>query len=112
MKGYMKTAILLTISNVFMTLAWYGHLKFKSKPLALVVVLSWLLAFFEYVFQVPANRIGSETFTLTQLKVMQECITLVVFTVVAYFLFGQTLRWNNLVSYALIVGAVYFAFRY
>jgi uncharacterized protein len=112
MKGYMKTAILLTISNVFMTLAWYGHLKFKSKPLALVVVLSWLLSFFEYVFQVPANRIGSETFTLTQLKVMQECITLVVFTVVAYFLFGQTLRWNNLVSYALIVGAVYFAFRY
>ena len=108
----MRTVILLTISNVFMTLAWYGHLEFKGRPLILAILFSWLLAFFEYVFQVPANRIGSETLSVTQLKVMQECITLVVFTVIAYFLFGQTLKWNNLVSYALIVGAVYFAFRY
>ena len=108
----MKTVILLTISNVFMTLAWYGHLKFKTKPLILAILISWLLALFEYVFQVPANRIGSETFTVTQLKIMQECITLVVFTIMAYFLFGESLRWNIGVSYLLIIGAVYFAFRY
>lgn len=108
----MKTVILLTISNVFMTLAWYGHLKFKTKPLILAVLISWLLALFEYVFQVPANRIGSETFTVTQLKIMQECITLVVFTIMAYFLFGESLRWNIGVSCLLIIGAVYFAFRY
>jgi len=66
----------------------------------------------EYVFQVPANRIGSQTLTVTQLKIMQECITLFVFTVIAYLLFGATLRWNNLVSYALIIGAVYFSFAF
>lgn len=108
----MKPVILLTISNVFMTLAWYGHLKFKTKPLILAILGSWLLALFEYVFQVPANRLGSETFTVTQLKIMQECITLVVFTIIAYFLFGEGLRWNIGVSYLLIIGAVYFAFRY
>ena len=106
----MKTVILLIISNIFMTLAWYGHLRFKNKPLLLVIVLSWSVALFEYIFQVPANRIGSQTFTVTQLKIMQECITLVVFSVIAYFLFGETLKWNNLVSYVLIVGAVAFAF--
>lgn len=106
----MKTVILLIISNIFMTLAWYGHLRFKNKPLLLVIVLSWAVALFEYIFQVPANRIGSQTFTVTQLKIMQECITLVVFSVIAYFLFGETLKWNNLVSYVLIVGAVAFAF--
>ena len=93
-----------------MTLAWYGHLKFKSKPLLLAIVASWSIALFEYVFQVPANRIGSQMFTVTQLKIMQECITLVVFTVIAYLLFGEPLKWNTAVSYALIVGAVAFAF--
>lgn len=107
----MKTIILLIISNVFMTLAWYGHLKLKAKPLALMVAMSWLIALPEYVFQVPANRLGSGTFTVTQLKIMQECITLVVFTVVAFFLFGERPNWNIGVSYLLIVGAVYFAFR-
>ena len=106
----MKTVVLLVISNIFMTLAWYGHLKHKSSPLWLAVIASWGLAFFEYVFQVPANRIGSETFSVTQLKILQEAITLAVFTVLAYFLFGETLKWNNVVSYALLVGAVYFAF--
>lgn len=106
----MKTVVLLVISNIFMTLAWYGHLKHKSSPLWLAIIASWGLAFFEYVFQVPANRIGSETFSVTQLKIMQEAITLAVFTVLAYFLFGETLKWNNVVSYALLVGAVYFAF--
>jgi uncharacterized protein len=108
----MKTVILLVISNIFMTLAWYGHLKFKSKPLLLVIVVSWSVALLEYVFQVPANRIGSQTFSVTQLKIMQECITLLVFTVVAFLLFGEPLKWNNAVSYALIVGAVFFSFRF
>lgn len=108
----LKTIVLLIISNVFMTLAWYGHLKYKSKPLVLVILASWSIALFEYIFQVPANRIGSQRFTVTQLKIMQECITLVVFTVVAYLLFGQSIRWNHLVSYLLIVGAVYFTFAF
>jgi uncharacterized protein len=108
----MKTIILLIVSNIFMTIAWYGHLKCKDKPLVWVILVSWSVALFEYVFQVPANRIGSQTFSLMQLKIMQECITLVVFTVIAYFLFGQTLKWNNLVSYALIIGAVYFSFAF
>ena len=108
----MKTVALLFISNVFMTLAWYGHLKFKDKPLWLVIVASWGIAFFEYLFQVPANRIGSARFSVTQLKVMQECITLVVFTVIAAILFNQWPRWNNVVSFALIVGAVYFTFSF
>ena len=106
----MKTVILLIISNVFMTLAWYGHLKYKESPLWLAILASWGLALFEYVFQVPANRIGSEIFSVTQLKIIQEAITLTVFTTLAYFMFGETLRWNNLVSYVLLVAAVYFAF--
>jgi len=106
----MKTVALLVISNIFMTLAWYGHLKHKESPLWLAILASWSLAFFEYIFQVPANRIGSEIFSVTQLKIIQECITLTVFTIIAYFLFGETLKWNNLVSYLFLVGAVYFAF--
>ena len=93
-----------------MTFAWYGHLKYKQSALWLAIFASWGLALFEYIFQVPANRIGAETFSVTQLKIIQEAITLTVFTVFAYFLFGETLKWNNLVSYALLVGAVYFAF--
>jgi uncharacterized protein (DUF486 family) len=108
----MKTVVLLTISNIFMTLAWYGHLKYSNKPLVIAILLSWCVALFEYIFQVPANRIGAHTFSLMQLKIMQECITLVVFTVIAYLVFGQSLRWNNLVSYVLIVGAVYFSFAF
>jgi uncharacterized protein (DUF486 family) len=95
-----------------MTIAWYGHLKFKDKPLMWVILISWSIAIFEYIFQVPANRIGSQVFSVTQLKIMQECITLAVFTVIAYFLFGQTLKWNNVVSYALLIGAVYFSFGF
>lgn len=106
----MKTVVLLIISNVFMTLAWYGHLKFKQSALWIAILASWGLALFEYIFQVPANRIGAETYSITQLKIIQEAITLTVFTIIAYFLFGENLKWNNLVSYALLVGAVYFAF--
>lgn len=106
----MKTVILLIISNIFMTFAWYGHLKYKQSALWLAIAASWGLALFEYIFQVPANRAGAETFSVTQLKIIQEAITLTVFTIIAYFLFGETLKWNNLVSYALLIGAVFFAF--
>ncbi len=106
----LKTVGLLLISNAFMTIAWYGHLKYKKAPLVAVVLMSWGVAFFEYVFQVPANRIGSDHFSITQLKIMQECITLVVFTAFAILVFREPLRWNNLVSYALLIGAVAFAF--
>ena len=108
----MKTIGLLVISNTFMNLAWYGHLKFKSQSVWLMILASWGLALFEYVFQVPANRIGSEQWSVPQLKILQECITLVVFTVIAFVLFGSTLKWNYCVSYALIIGAVFFAFRF
>ena len=107
----MKTVILLTISNTFMNLAWYGHLKFKEKPLWLAIMASWGVALFEYIFQVPANRYGSAEWTVPQLKILQECITLGVFILVAFALFGSPLRWNYIVSYGFIMGAVYFAFR-
>jgi uncharacterized protein (DUF486 family) len=108
----MKTIFLLTISNIFMNLAWYGHLKFKDQPLWIVILVSWGIALFEYIFQVPANRIGSYEWSVPQLKVLQECITLVVFSLVAFALFRTPVRWNFLVSYLLIVGAVFFAFKY
>jgi hypothetical protein len=75
-------------------------------------MISWAIALFEYIFQVPANRLGSQTFSVTQLKIMQECITLVVFTVIAYLMFGEALKWNNIVSFALIIGAVFFSFGF
>lgn len=106
----MKTIALLTISNLFMNLAWYGHLKFKDQPLWIVILASWGIALFEYIFQVPTNRIGSGEWSVTQLKVLQECITLVAFTAVAFALFGTIQKWNHLVSFALIMGAVYFTF--
>jgi uncharacterized protein (DUF486 family) len=105
------TVLLLTCSNLFMTIAWYGHLKNTKSPLLLAILVSWGIALLEYVFQVPANRIGYGALTLTQLKILQEVITLGVFTIFAFFVFGQTLKWNYAVSYALIVGAVYFAFK-
>lgn len=105
-----KTVGLLVVSNIFMTLAWYGHLKFKSRALWVVILASWGIALFEYIFQVPANRLGSELFSVTQLKIMQEAITLTVFAVAAYLMFGETLKWNNAVSFVLLIGAVFFAF--
>jgi uncharacterized protein (DUF486 family) len=94
-----------------MTLAWYGHLKLKGQPLLLMILMSWLIALPEYTCQVPANRLGAGAFTVTQLKIMQECITLIVFSVIAFLLFGERPSWNIWVSYLFIVGAVYFAFR-
>ena len=108
----MKTIVLLTVSNAFMNLAWYGHLKFKSQPLWIVILASWGIALLEYIFQVPANRFGSSEWSVPQLKILQECITLAVFSVVAFALFRSPMKWNILVSYAFIVGAVYFAFKF
>jgi len=107
----LSTVMLLICSNIFMTIAWYGHLKHTKSPLVLVILASWGIAFFEYCFQVPANRISFGALTLTQLKILQECITLVVFTVFAFFVFDQVPKWNYLVSYVFIVGAVFFAFK-
>ncbi|HKU28125.1 MAG TPA: DMT family protein [Candidatus Sulfotelmatobacter sp.] len=102
----MRTIALLTISNIFMTFAWYGHLKYRDVPLYKVIVVSWMIAFFEYCFQVPANRIGSYEFTAAQLKTIQEVITLTVFAVFSVLYLKQPLRWNYLVGFGLIVGAV------
>lgn len=104
-------AILLIISNVFMTFAWYGHLKFTNKPLILVIIVSWGIAFFEYCFQVPANRIGHEYFSASQLKIMQEAITLVVFCVFSVLYLKESLKWNYIVGFALIGLAVFFVFK-
>jgi uncharacterized protein len=107
----MRTIVFLTISNVFMTFAWYGHLKFREVALWKVVVVSWLIAFFEYCFQVPANRIGSYEFTAAQLKTIQEVITLTVFAVFSVLYLKQPLRWNYLAGFVLIVAAVAVIFR-
>ncbi|MBI5415222.1 MAG: DMT family protein [Candidatus Omnitrophica bacterium] len=107
----METVVLLTISNIFMTFAWYGHLKYRSAPLVLAILVSWLIAFAEYCFQVPANRIGYGTFTAAQLKTIQEVITLVVFCVFSVVYLKEELRWNYLVGFALMVLAVFFIFK-
>lgn len=103
--------ILLTISNVFMTFAWYGHLKFKSSALWVVILVSWLIALLEYCFQVPANRIGHEFFTAAQLKTIQEVITLVVFSVFSVLYLKEEFRWNYLVGFVFIIIAVFFIFK-
>ena len=107
----MKTIILLLISNIFMTFAWYGHLKYRNSPLWLAIFASWGIAFIEYCFQVPANRIGSYQFSGAQLKTIQEVITLVVFSVFSVVYLKEQLRWNYLVGFGLIVAAVFFIFK-
>ena len=102
--------VLLTVSNVFMTFAWYGHLKFKGKPLALVILASWGIAFFEYVLMVPANRWGSSSFSPYQLKIIQEVITLTVFIGFAFLYFGVRPAWNHVAAFACILAAVAFTF--
>ena len=107
----MLTITLLLISNVFMTFAWYGHLKHKTAPIVLTILVSWGIAFLEYCFMVPANRIGSSTFSTTQLKVIQEVITLVVFTGFSILYLKEQMRWNYVVGFGFILLAVFFVFH-
>lgn len=107
----MRTILLLMISNIFMTFAWYGHLRFRSEALWKVIVVSWGIAFFEYCFQVPANRIGSYEFTPAQLKTIQEIITLSIFPVFSIFYLGDRFKWNYGVGFAFIVAAAFFIFH-
>jgi uncharacterized protein (DUF486 family) len=102
--------VLLIGSNIFMTFAWYGHLKHKNAPLGLVILVSWGIAFFEYVLQVPANRWGNSVYSATQLKIIQEVITLSVFCVFAIFYLGEKMRWNYVAAFGCILAAVVFAF--
>ena len=104
------TVLLLVGSNVFMTFAWYGHLKHRAAPLVVVILVSWGIAFFEYVLQVPANRIGASVFSAAQLKTIQEVITLAVFAVFSVVWLGETLRWTHLVGFALIASGAAFIF--
>ena len=102
--------VLLTCSNIFMTIAWYGHLKFKDKPLLIVILVSWGIAFFEYCLQVPANRWGNSVYTATQLKIIQEIITLAVFCGFAMLYLGEKIRWNHFAAFLCILAAVAFVF--
>jgi uncharacterized protein (DUF486 family) len=106
----MRTFVLLLLSNLFMTVAWYGHLRFKGMPLWQAILASWGIAFFEYCLQVPANRWGYGQYSAYQLKIAQEIISISVFVGFAVVWLGERPRWNHLVSFLLILGAVGFAF--
>ena len=103
--------ILLTISNIFMTFAWYGHLRFKHTALWIVILISWLIAFVEYCFQVPANRIGHQYFDAAQLKTIQEIITLLVFSIFSITYLKENLKWNYIVGFVFIILAAFFVFK-
>ena len=111
MLKFILPIVMLTVSNVFMTFAWYGHLKFKSSALWLVILVSWGIAFFEYCFQVPANRIWNEVYNAVQLKTIQEVITLIVFSGFSIWYLKEDFRWNYLVGFIFIVLAVLFIFK-
>jgi hypothetical protein len=109
----MKTVLLLFASNIFMTFAWYGYLRYLGqKPLVLVILVAWGIAFLEYCLMVPANRIGYGTFSGYQLKIIQEVITLIVFAIFAFFVLRERLTWNYVVSFIFILLAVVFAFGF
>ena len=121
MSPAIATLLLLVVSNLFMTFAWYGHLKLQSSgissswPLWAVILFSWGIALLEYSFMIPANRIGYQgnggPFSLMQLKVIQEAVTLTVFTIIVIFVFGgETLKWNHIAAFVLLIGAVYLMF--
>ena len=103
--------LLLLASNVFMTFAWYGHLKFKTAPLAVAIGVSWEVALVEYCFAVPANRIGSQVYSTAELKTMQEVITLAVFAIFSVLYLGEALTWNHAAGFALIAAGAWFIFR-
>ncbi len=110
LSNYLVPVLLLLASNVFMTFAWYGHLKYKSAPLFMAILVSWGIAFFEYSLMVPANRMGSSVYSVVQLKTIQEVITLVVFAGFSAWYLGQPLKWNHYAAFALIVGAAFLMF--
>jgi uncharacterized protein (DUF486 family) len=110
MWNYLAPILLLTGSNIFMTFAWYGHLRYTNRPLLLVILVSWGIAFFEYCLQVPANRIGYAVYSPAQLKTIQEIITLLVFVAFSVTWLGATIKWNHLVGFVLIVVAAFFIF--
>jgi uncharacterized protein (DUF486 family) len=107
----MTTILLLLLSNIFMTFAWYGHLKYRSAPLFYVILISWGIASLEYCFQVPANRIGSYQFSTVQLKTIQEIITLIVFCFFSYFFLGESVKANQIIGFVFIVLAAFFIFK-
>ncbi|HMU40119.1 MAG TPA: DMT family protein [Pseudomonadota bacterium] len=107
----MKTIVLLVLSNVFMTFAWYGHLKYKSAPLWKAIAVSWLIAFVEYCLQVPANRLGHGVYSAAQLKTIQEVITLCVFCVFSVLYLKEPLKRNYIVGFGLMIAAVFFVFK-
>lgn len=107
----MLTIILLVASNIFMTFAWYGHLKFKQSPLWIAIMASWGIAFFEYCLQVPANRWGYGDFNAAQLKVLQEVITLVVFVFFSTLYLKEELKWNTLIGFSFIAVGAFFIFK-
>ena len=109
--AFLAPIILLFASNVFMTFAWYGQLKFPNAVLWQVVLVSWGIAFFEYCLAVPANRIGYQVYSAAQLKTMQEIITLLVFGVFSVLYLGESLRWNHMVAFAFLCGAAFFSFH-
>jgi len=111
MTPQLSPIVLLFLSNIFMTFAWYGHLKFKAAPLWIVIVASWGIAFVEYCFAVPANRIGHSVYSAAELKTMQEIITLLVFCVFSWAYLGEAIRWNHAVGFALIAAAGFFIFH-
>ena len=111
MLKYLSPIVLLLISNIFMTFAWYGHLKHRSMPILIVILVSWGIAFFEYCFQVPANRIGYNVYSAAQLKTIQEVITLSVFAVFSVLYLKEQFKWNYLVGFILIILAVFFIFK-
>jgi uncharacterized protein len=113
MHPILKAILLLFASNVFMTCAWYGHLKwFHNKALWPVIFIAWGIAFFEYCFQVPANRIGATALSGYQLKILQEIITLIVFVGFAKLVLNESMRWNHMVAFAFLAGAAFFAFYF
>ncbi|MBB5207226.1 DMT family protein [Chiayiivirga flava] len=107
---YVMPIVLLLFSNIFMTFAWYGHLKFKATPILLVIAVSWLIALPEYILQVPANRFGSAVYSAVQLKTIQEVITLSVFVGFSVWYLGEPIKWNHLAGFALIVVAAWLIF--
>lgn len=111
MSPFVAPIALLLVSNVFMTFAWYGQLRFPAAPLWAAVAISWGIAFFEYCLAVPANRIGHQVYSAAQLKTMQEIITLVVFAVFSVTYLGEKLQWNHAVSFLFLCGAAFFAFN-